>query len=131
MIGEGAESRVRGWSGRWDQVGGWGRRRVGGDEEAESGQQEAGRGGVDEARREREAEKLKKQERDGGTSPTFIGFAARGEGPPRIVTSSPESGAPIGPVPSCGLPAWAGNRFTSFPARPFQTANIFRSDPTT
>ena len=39
---------MRGWSGRWDQVGGWGRRRVGGDEEAESRQQEAGRGDVDE-----------------------------------------------------------------------------------
>ena len=33
----------------WDQVGGWGRRRVGRDEEA-------GRGGVDEARRERGVE---------------------------------------------------------------------------
>ena len=33
-------------------------------------------------RGEREVEKLKKQERNGGTSPTFIGFAARGEGPP-------------------------------------------------
>ena len=41
---------MRGWSSRRDQVGGWGRCHVGGDEEAESGQQEAGRGGVDEAR---------------------------------------------------------------------------------
>ena len=39
---------MRGWSGGWDQVGRWGRRRVGGDEEAESRQQEADRGGVDE-----------------------------------------------------------------------------------
>ena len=85
--------------------GGWGRRRVGGDEEAESGPQEAGCGGVDEARRERGGETQKARERDGGTSPTFIGFAARGEGPPQIVMSSPESGTPIGPNPSCGPPA--------------------------
>ena len=42
---------MRGWSGRRDQVGGWGRRLVGGDMDAESGQQEAGRDGVDEVRR--------------------------------------------------------------------------------
>ena len=36
MSQEGVESRVRGWSRRRDQVGGWGRRRVGGDEEAET-----------------------------------------------------------------------------------------------
>ena len=35
-----------------------------------------------------------------GTAPTFIGPAARGEGPCRIQTSSPESSAPIGPDPS-------------------------------
>ena len=48
----------RGWGGEdgvarmgWrDQVGGWGRRRVDGVEDAESGQQEAGHGGVDVAR---------------------------------------------------------------------------------
>ena len=44
-----------GWSGRRDQVGGWGQRRVGGDEEAESRQQEVGRDGVDEGEA-REAE---------------------------------------------------------------------------
>ena len=36
LSGEWAESRVHGWSGRWDQVGRWGQRCVGGDEEAES-----------------------------------------------------------------------------------------------
>ena len=60
---EGAEFRVWGWSGRRDQVGLWGQRRVGGDEEAESRQQEAGRGDVEQsearARPERESEKRK------------------------------------------------------------------------
>ena len=71
MSGEGAESRVRGRSGRQDRVGGWGQRRVGGDEEVESRQQEVGRaerregesrqqevgcGDVDEGESEREAE---------------------------------------------------------------------------
>ena len=93
--------------------------------EAESGQQEAGRGGVDKARREREREEARE------TVPTFIALAALGEGPCRIETSSPESGAPIGPDPSRGPPTWAGNPLTSFPARPSQTANIFRSDPMT
>uniref|UniRef100_A0A8C4NF84 Mediator of RNA polymerase II transcription subunit 9 n=1 Tax=Eptatretus burgeri TaxID=7764 RepID=A0A8C4NF84_EPTBU len=37
------------------------------------------------------------------------------------LTSSPESGASIGPDPSRGPPTWAGNRLTSFPARPPQT----------
>ena len=77
----------------------------------------------------REGEKEK--ERGGGTAPTFIGPAARGEGSPRIEMSSPESGAPIGPDPSHGPPTLAGNRLTSFPARPSQTAAVFRSDPTT
>ena len=48
---------MHGYSGRWDQVGGWGPRRVCGDEEGESRQQEAGRGDVDEGEaRERKAE---------------------------------------------------------------------------
>ena len=47
--------RVRGWSGRRDQVGGWGRCRVGGDEEAKFRQQEVGRGDVEQSEA-REAE---------------------------------------------------------------------------
>ena len=74
-------------------VGGWGRRRVGGDEEAESRQQEAGRG---QGQIEREKEK------GGGTAPTFIGLTAWGGGATPKRTSSPESGAPIGPDPSRG-----------------------------
>ena len=49
---------MRGWSGRRDQVGGWGQRRVGGAEEAESRQQEAGRGDVDESERRRDRSDL-------------------------------------------------------------------------
>ena len=82
-----------------------------------------GLGGVDEERQE------KRQERGGGTAPAFIGPAAWGEGPPRIKTS-PESGTPIGPDPSRGPLTGAGNRLTLFPARPSQTADILRSDPT-
>jgi len=70
-------------------------------------------------------------EKGGGTAPTFIGLAARGEGPPRSETSSPLSGALIGPDPSCGPLTLAGNRLTSFLARSSQTAAIFRSDPMT
>ena len=111
---------------------------MGGDEEAESRQQEAGRGDVDEGeaivrerRRKRKRQEQERQERGGGTAPTFIALAALGEGPCRIETSSPESGALIGPDPSHGPPTLAGNHLTSFPARPSQTVNIFRSDPTT
>ena len=39
-------------------------------------------------------------------------------------TSSPESGAPIGPDPSLGPLTWAGSRLTLFPARSSQTGNI-------
>ena len=119
---EEAESRVRGWSDRRDQVGRWGQRHVGGDEEVESRQQEAGCGDVGQR---------DESEKGGGTTPTFIGLAARGGGPPRSEASSPESGTPIGPDPSRGPLTLAENRNTSFPARSSQTAKIFRSDPTT
>jgi len=105
---------------------------MGRDEEVESRQQEAGLGGVEEGEaRVGERQRKREREKGGGTAPTFIGPAALGEGPPQIETSSPESGAPIGRDPSRGLLTWAGNRLTSFPARPSQTANIFFSDPTT
>ena len=61
------ESRVRGLSGRQDQVGGWGRRRMGGNEEAESRQQEAGRA---EGRGQGQIKRAK--EKGEGTAPTFI-----------------------------------------------------------
>ena len=85
---KGAESRVHGWSGRRDQVGGWGQRRVGGYEEAESRQQEAGRGGVDKVRRERggEREKAREMRRD---CSSLYRTCSSGERPCRIKTSSP------------------------------------------
>ena len=73
---------------------------------------------------------MKTHIRDGGTSTSFIGPEARGEGPCQIQTSSPESGAPIGPDPSRGPPAWAGNRLTPFPAKPSPTAGTLHSDST-
>ena len=82
MSGEGAESRVRGWSGRRDQVGRWGQCRVGGDEEAESREQKAGcaerqgRGQSEGAKEEKE--------KGGGTAPTFIGLATGGRGHPEV-----------------------------------------------
>ena len=100
---------------------------MGGDEEAESRQQEAGRGGVDEDKAR--AEERQKKRKSRGTAPTFIGLAEWG--PPRSEASSPESGTPIGPDPSRGPLTLAENRNTSFPARSSQTAKIFRSDPTT
>ena len=82
-------------------------------------------------RDEGEARASERGEKGGGAAPTFIGLAAQGEGPPRSETSSPESGALIGPDPSRGSLTLAGNRLTSFPVRSSQTAAIFRSDPTT
>ena len=60
----------------------------------------------------RACERKRKREKGGGTAPTFIVLAARGEGPPRSEMSSPESGAPIGPDPSRGPLTWDGNRLT-------------------
>ena len=107
---------------------------MGGDEEAESRYQEAGLGGVDEgeARAGKRWRKRKREREKGrGTAPISIGPATQGEGPPRIETSSPESGAPIGPDLSRGSLTLAGNRLTLFPARPSQTAAILLSDSTT
>jgi len=63
---EGAEFRVWGWSGRRDQVGLWGQRRVGGDEEVES-RQEAGCADVEQsearARPERKRERERRRDR--------------------------------------------------------------------
>ena len=110
-----------GWSGRRDQVGGWGQRRVGRD-----GVQAAG-GGSWRCRAETRARR--EREKGGGTAPTFIGLPARGGVPPRSEASSPESGAPIGPNPSRGLLTLAGNRTTSFPTRSSRQRNYSAPTP--
>ena len=61
----------------------------------------------------------------------FYRAETRGEGAKPNSMSSPESGASIGPDPSRGPPAWAGNRLTLFLARPPQAVNTPRSDPMT
>ena len=71
---------MRGWSGRRDQVGKWGQRRVGGDEEAESRQQEAGRGDVEQSearvRSERESEREKRRDRSDLSRTCSVGGGA-------------------------------------------------------
>ena len=78
-----------------------------------------------------EREARQGREKENGPTPTFIGPAVRGGGPPRSAVLSPESGTLIGPDPLRGPAAMAGNRNIPFPERRLQATKMPRSDPTT
>ena len=120
------ESRVRRWSSGQDQAGGWTRRGVGGDYEVRRGRRRDAGGENRNTPRENTHTHTRRRN-------FSVFYRARSSGGEAMLnsTSSPESGASISPDPSRGPPAWAGNRLTSFPARPPQTANTPRSNPMT